>query len=149
MRFEAFNLRHHGLWARQLVQAVYCDDTRGIVAVRDGEPVGVVLMDSWTPSSVQVHMGATTPMVWRHGLHEQAFHYLFNVTGRQRVYGLIPANRPMSVKLAEHFGFQLKCVLDDGFDECVDYLLYEMCPDQCRYLPSMEEAFGAGVRKFG
>jgi len=126
-------------WVKAHVDCVLCEDSKGIVAERDGETVGVVILDSWAPNSCQVHLGATTPLVWKHGLHKEVFRYVFEVCGREMILGLTPANNRTALRFNKHMGFRQTYVIKDGFAPGIDYIVHEMRRDECRWIENGPE----------
>lgn len=121
-------------WIDKHVQCIPMADTRGIMAERDGEIVGAIILDTWGHTSVQVHLAATTPMVWRHGLHIEGFNYVFNETDRSIVLGLTPASNTRALKLNKHLGFKQVYRIKDGFKLGDDLILSRIDKDECRFL---------------
>lgn len=110
------------------------NDARGIVAFRDGKLSAAVAAHEWTPNSCFMHWIIEDPMVLRHKLFEQIADWIFNETHRTIIYGKIVHTNSKSIKLAEHIGFKQIARLKDGFKEGVDFLIFEMRKDTCRWL---------------
>lgn len=135
MRFVAFNYEQHSDWVREVIAPVFCEDTRGIVALRDDNSIaGAIIMDSWAPNSVQVHIGAETPLVFKHGLHKEAANYIFNTAGRNVVIGLTPSNNEKAIKINKHLGFKEIFRVPDAYLDGVDYIVFRMDRHECTYL---------------
>ena len=117
-------------WIQLLFGIAATDKTKGIVAVReyeDGktEPVAVAVFDNWTHNSVCVHWWLDTPMVLRHGFFEEVAHYVFNVCGKRIMIGLVPSDKPKSIKLAKHLGFEEVYRVKDGYAVGIDQVILE------------------------
>lgn len=135
MRFVQFNPHRHGHWVKKIIKPLFTEDTRGIVAERkDGSPAGAVILDSWTENSVQGHLGAETPIVWKAGLHKEAFKYVFEIADRKVFLGLTPADKKAAIKFNLKVGFIEIARIKDGFSDGIDYILFEMRKENCRYL---------------
>ena len=132
--FRALNLRSPDItWLREHVQCVLCEDTKGIVAERDGAIVGMMVADSWTANSCQVHNAVTDTLAFKHGLHVEFADYVFGVCGRKMMIGLVPSDNAKAIKINNHYGFtQIACV-PDALSDGVDYLVMQMTSDECRY----------------
>ena len=120
-------------WVREHIQCLLCEDTRGIVAERDGEIIGAMIADSWTENSCQVHNGVTDPMAFRCGLHVEFARYVFGDCGRKMMIGLTPSNLPKAIKINAHYGFTEFTRIPDAYADGVDYIVYRMTADECPY----------------
>ena len=138
--FRALDLPHDLLLLKQHVQCNWCEDTKGIVAERDGEVVAVYVFDNWSPNSVQCHQWVGDPLVFKAGLHKVAAEYIFGTCDRGIMVGLVPADNDKARKLNEHYGFHVEHVLKDGYQPGVDYLVYTMRAEDCPYWEPKENA---------
>ena len=120
-------------WVRHHIQCVLCEDTRGIVAERDGKIVGAMIADSWTENSCQVHNGILDPLAFKAGLHAEFARYVFGECGRKMMLGLTPANLPKAIKLNAHYGFTEFTRIPEGYADGVDYIVYRMTSNECPY----------------
>ena len=118
-----------------MLSPLFCEDTRGIVAERDGTPVACILFDSWTHTSAQSHIWIGDRMVLRHGFLEEAARYFFEESGRRILLGITPSNKTRALKLNKHIGFRVIGVIKNGFDDGVDLVVQRMNGDDCRVLP--------------
>ena len=135
MIFVPFDFQQHGQWVKSLIKPLFTENTSGIVAVRDdGSPAGAVILDSWTPNSVQGHLGAETPMVWKHGLHKEAFKYVFDTCKRKYFLGLTPSDRVDALRFNKKMGFKQVARIPDGYADGIDYILFQLTRDTCQYL---------------
>ena len=146
MKFRALDIVSDWYWVRSHVECVMCADTKGIVATDEaGFILGAVIADSWSHNCVQAHLAATTPMVWKHGLHKEFFKWIFTETGREQIIGFTPANNKRAVKFNRHMGFTETYRLPDGYDKGVDYIMFRMLKSECKYL-EQEDANTANQR---
>ena len=100
---------------------------KGIVALDDNSKIhGMIVMDTWTENSCQVHIAIDTPMVFRCGLLEESFDYIFDFCGRGIVYGITPANDKRALKFNQHAGFVEVARLKDAHEEGVDLIIQEV-----------------------
>jgi hypothetical protein len=132
--FRALDLHYDYDYVKTLIEAVICDDTKGIVAERDGRRVGAVLFDSWTLNSVQVHIGIEDPLVFKHGLHREVCVYAFLTCGTKMMLGLVPSNNAKAIKLNTHFGFEEVARIKDALEDGVDYIIMQLNKSECKYL---------------
>ena len=140
MKFVPFTFEDHGEWVKSLLSPIYCEDTKGIVAEKDGEPVGVMLCDMWTHNSVQVHIGITDKMCLKHKMHYEFCDWVFNVCDRQMMLGLVPSNNLQALKLDKHFGFKEVGRIPNAIKDGVDYVIMQLTKDECKYISHTEEA---------
>ncbi len=135
MTFTHYDHNMHGEWTRRFIQPVFCEGMRGIMAHRDdGSIAGGVILDSWTPNSCQVHIGAETPMVWKHGLHKEVFKYVFGTCKKTHMFGFTPGNNDVAVRFNEHIGFKEVYRAENGFADNVDFIVYRLDKADCKYL---------------
>jgi len=139
MLFKAFKPSEDWGWVTYMLDIPLSTDMRGIVAVQDGVRKGVVLLENWTHNGCVAHFAATTPMVWRHGLHVEAFKYVFETNGMDFMLGYIPASNRESWRLAEHMGLREVYRIRDGFAPGDDMVMYELRKADCHYLGKHDE----------
>lgn len=140
MRMVPFSFDRHGEWVKKFIHYPFTEGMRGIVAEKDRVPVAVVMMDTWSKTSVQVHFGVKDPMVFKHGFHKEVCKYVFLRTGRRSMIGFTPSNNPKALKLIKHFGFTEVGRLKDAHDVGVDLVINRMDKEDCKYLPDQREA---------
>ena len=79
---------------------------KGVTAVNeDNEIQGIIMFDSWTENSCQVHIVIENPFILRHNFLEEAFKYAYETAGRGIIYGITPANNRKALKFNKHVGF--------------------------------------------
>ena len=138
--FLPIGLPDQWAWMKERAHVIACEDSTGIVAYDDdGMIVAGVVADQWTTDSCQVHIAIEDPMVLRHGFLEEVANYLFNVCGRKRIFGLVPANNEKALKLDLHMGFEEVVTIPDGFSDGIDYKILRMTRDN-RWLKKYEES---------
>jgi len=142
VNFRSFNGEYDWGWVNQQVPILRVEDTCGIMAIDEqtNETIGACIMDNWTPNSVQCHFMITSPMVLKHGFLEECFDFLFNESGKQYIYGLIPSDNMKAQKLNKHMGFTEKLRMPDAFADGIDYLVYELKRENCKYLTKIAAA---------
>ena len=115
-------------------EPVVCSDTQGIVCELDGEVAAMVVMDSWSHNSVQVHMTIKNPMALRHGLLEEVSAHVHLVAGRGILIGLVPGDNEKALKLNKHLGYTEVHRIKDGFSVSVDTVIMELRAENNRWL---------------
>ncbi len=99
---------------------------QGIVA-HDGERIqGMVIMDSWTKNSCQLHVAVDNMLAFRHGLVDEVFGYIFGKAGRGIVYGVTPSNNAKALRLNKHAGLVELYRLKDADSIGVDLVVQEL-----------------------
>jgi hypothetical protein len=122
-------------WIWERAHPLQCKDTQGLVAHDEkGIIQAIVIYDSWTPDSCQVHFAIDNPMVIRRGFLNEGFGHAFNTCGRKRIFGLIPANNDRAHKLDLHIGFREVARIPHGYSQDVDYIVVGMEKEDCRWL---------------
>ena len=133
MKYVPFSFEKHGLWVKNLIQPIFSEDTKGVVAEKDGVPVGAIILDQWTATSVQCHVGVENIMCLRKLQYEVA-DYVFNVCDRKMLIGLTPSNNTKAIRINKTFGFKEHTRIKDAFAKGVDYIIYIMLKEDCRFL---------------
>ena len=142
VQYRKFSGVHDWGWVNTQVPIQRVEDTGGIVAVDldINETVGACIMDNWTNNSVQCHFMISHPMLLKHGFLQLCFDYMFNECGVKYVYGLVPSNNEKALKLNKHMGFTVKTVMEEAFEDGVDYILMELKHENCKYLEELRAA---------
>lgn len=135
-----FDTALHWDWCSRVIQAKWCEDTCGVVAIDDyGYPHGAMLADHVTRTSADCHMGADSPMVWRSGLLQAGCEYVFGIVGLERVFGMTPDSNYRAIAMAKRIGFRETVRLTERYGPGVDGVLLEMRAQECRYLHRLSE----------
>lgn len=135
IKFVAFNFQDHGAWAKEYIKCVLSEDMKGIVALRGDEIVGAMLGDSWSHTSVNVHVGLVDPMCLKHKMLEEFCYYVFVTCGKEQMIGVVPATNEKALKFDKHIGFKEVVRIPDGFDHGVDYVVMTYLKSECKYIP--------------
>ena len=108
---------------------------RGLKAVKDGKILGIIGLDYWTPTAVQMHVWVGSPMALRGGRFiSEALRYAFITCGKKVAFGIIPSDNVKALKFIWHVGFVEIGRLKDGWDNGVDMVINEIRPGNCRWL---------------
>lgn len=130
-----FNFNDYGKWVKETINCVFCEDTNGIVALRDGRPVGAVICDNWTDSSVNAHIAVLDPVVLRHRLLEEAAQWVFITAKRDMIIGNVPASNKKALKLNKHIGYTELCRIPNAYKHGEDIVLMTLHKKDCKFLP--------------
>lgn len=128
-------------WVFERARPIMCADTCGVIAYgTDGSIQGAVIADSFTVDGCNVHVAIDRIGALRGGLLRAASDYLFNYRGRQRLFGLVPADNEKALKFDKHIGFTEVNRIEDGYATGIDYVLLRMTRDECRWLQEQRRA---------
>lgn len=110
------------------------EQQKGLVQLRDGEPVAAVVYDDFNGWNVMMHIAARPGVKWlnRHFLHE-GFKYPFVTLGAKRITGWVEANNSAARKFDEHLGFTREAKLVRAGSSGQDVIIYRMLREECRY----------------
>ncbi len=135
IRFYPLQIKRDWPMLTKHLPVLLCEDTQGIIAINGrGACVGACVMDSWSNTSVQVHIWIGNPMAIRHGfLHEIAEH-VYVTCKRDVMIGIVPGDNAKALKFDKHIGFEEVARIKDGFNRGVDYVILEMRRENCRWL---------------
>ena len=111
------------------------EETSGLVAYdkATGLPLAATICDSWSPMTVNCHIIIENPIVLRHGFFEECANWIFGVCGRERIFGLVPANNEKALKLNKHLGYKELIRLTNGYRDGIDYVLMELVNTDCKF----------------
>ena len=112
-------------WIKQRVHIPLCEDTRGVVAIQEIEPVAAAIFDHFTWNSCQMHLVIEEPRITRRLLRESG-NYVFNTCGMSIVYALVPENSKAAVRFSRWGGFNEIFRLKDAIKSGVDTILFEL-----------------------
>ena len=124
----------HYAWLAQHGGAFLVPDFCALEAVEEGRVLGMVGYCEWAPNSVRLHVGIEGSVVVKH-LLGPAFAYPFEEVGVDLVIGITPAFTK-AVKFCKHLGFRETHRIKNGWCEGVDFIVFEMRREECRWLGS-------------
>lgn len=135
MKFVPMDIRHWN-WINDRVEIVAMADTKGVAAEDDrGNILGVCVCDSWSHTSVQLHIAIDNPICLKNGRFQKAvFDYIFNQAGRKIAYGLTPSKYKKALRLNEKIGFRTVAVLPDAWDDGVAIVIQELRAEDCKWV---------------
>ena len=134
MQFKPITTQDEWDWVWSRAYPLQCADSQGIVAYDDKGIQAVCVADSFTIDSCQVHVAIDNPLVIKYGFLHEVFTHLFHVCGRKRVFGLVPANNEKAIKFDTHIGFEEVSRIPHAYAEGVDYIVFSLAKDQCRWI---------------
>ena len=127
-------------WFKRRTGTIACEDTQGIVAYKDAEVVAVCAMDTFTNHSCNVHFAIDYPLVIKHGFFHEIARHVFEILGKQRMFGLVPAGNAKALKIDRNIGFREVCRVPHGYQTGEDLVVMKMEREECRFAPVREEA---------
>lgn len=129
-------------WVQQHERILRVEDTGGIVAIDEekNETVAAVILDSWTPNGCQAHIIIQNPLILRHGFLEECFDFVFNVSGRGVINGVVKSDNEKALRFDKHIGFEETHRIKDGFDKGIDLIFVEIRKENCRWIKEVREA---------
>jgi len=110
-------------------------DFQGVEAIKDGEIMGVIGFDHWTPSSAQGHvLIVDARCLSGGGILREAFGYAFGAAGRLIVFASTPSFHEDCLKFSDSIGFKEIYRVKDGWDIGVDMVIKEMRKTSCPWI---------------
>lgn len=97
-----------------------------------GNILGMVGYDGWTPNSCSMHVAIENPIAVRR-LLARAFTTPFRL-GRNVLLASVLSTNEKSLKFAKHLGFRQKARIQDGWSDGVDLLILELRRENCRWV---------------
>ena len=102
------------------------NDVKGIVAWRDQEILAMVLLDTWSKNSCQIHVAIDSPIVLRHGYKEEVLDYVFQTCDRGMIIGVTPSDNKKALKFNDHIGFVEVYRIKDAHEVGIDLVVQEL-----------------------
>lgn len=127
----------------EATRPTWCEDSRGIIAERNGEALAICVFDSWTWNSCMIHIWIGNPFVLKNGFAEEVFNYVFGMCDRNLIVGATPSDNKKALKFIKHIGFKELTRIKDGDRVGVDLVITEMRKESCRYYHGKEIARSA------
>ena len=138
MKYIPYNPFRHLDYARNVLSVPISTFTRGIVAMNNGMPCAIVLLDNFTETSVTAHIAVENAMALRK-LHIEAFKYVFLSLDKRMMLGVVPSDNVKALKLHAHLGFTEIARIKDGWDVGIDQVVIQMLRDDCKYINDLKE----------
>lgn len=128
-------------WMKERTHLIFQEDTQGIVAMDEDGIAAMVIFDTFTVRSCNVHMAIERVAAVRAGLFTEVAVHGFHVCGKDRFFGLVPSNNEKALKLNRNIGFEIVTEVPDALDDGVGYTVMRLNKQDCRFLPvEMKEA---------
>lgn len=108
------------------------DQQKGLVQLRNGEPVAAVLYDEFTDTNCWMTCAGEGRWLTRDLLYN-AFHYPFHTAMLTRVTVWVEANNLASRRFISHLGFEHEAVLRSAGRGGVDAHIYVLWKSACRF----------------
>jgi hypothetical protein len=115
----------HFPWIESRTGCVLTRNARVLVAWRNGEILGMLAFDAWTPGSVQFHMAVEKAIAWRR-LRPALLDYAFRHAGKQVIVGVVPSHNLRSLRMAQRLGGVQTHRVKDGWDLGDDLIVFEL-----------------------
>ena len=140
IKFRALTEPDDWDWVKKRAHPIACEDSGGLVAYDDRGIQAVCVWDSFTVDACSVHVAIDNPMVIRAGFFMEIARHLFVTCGRERIFGLVPANNEKAIKLDLHMGFREVARVPEGYAKDIDYFVMRMDKDTNRWLKKEKRA---------
>lgn len=109
-------------------------DAQAIGLSRDGEVVGVVVYDNFSPADVMCHIASDGSRRWMIRPYLFAvFAFPFLQCGMRRITGLVESRNKAALRFDKHLGFQVEGMLRHGAPDDDVYVL-GMLREECRWI---------------
>lgn len=135
MRFVPLSDKHW-VWIKERIDLTLMSNTKGVAAEKeDGTIMGVCVCDSWTYSSVQLHVAIDNPIILKNGRFlREVFGYVFTHADRQVALGLVPAKNEKALKFDRKLGFVEIFRIKQGYAEDEDMVILELRKENCKWI---------------
>ena len=132
-------------WVNARLPLDLSSSTTGLVAYNkaDDERLAIMVCESWTSNSVQCHIIIQHRAAIRRGFLNECARYVFTLTDRKMMIGIVPSNKTAALKLNKRLGFThvgtIPNAFEDGNDAVILQLLRENCPYWEGYIAAPRE----------
>lgn len=134
IQFKSLTEQSEWQWFKGKTSVIQCEDSIGIVAFDERGIQAVCIADSFTVDACCVHFAIDNPFAIRAGFFHEVARHLFIVCGRNRIFGVVPANNEKAIKLDIHMGFKEVARIPNAFKEGVDSVVLVMEKETSRWL---------------
>ena len=134
IQFKSLTEQHEWEWLKGKTSVIQCEDSIGIVAFDERGVQAVCIADSFTIDSCCVHIAIDNPFVIRAGFFREVARHLFITCGRNRIFGVVPANNEKALKFDMHMGFKEVARIPNAFKTGVDSVVLVMEKEANRWL---------------
>lgn len=131
----------------RLVQYRPTSGARGIKLVLEDDVQAMVAYDSWTPSSVQMHIWVGDPKLFSRKFICEALAYPFIQCDRELAVGVTPGDNHAALDFNRRIGFVEKYRIVDGWESGVDLVLQELRRGDCKWLRNYARLPTAGAAR--
>ena len=123
----------HYSWIADRAALIVSPAFRALEALdAEGNILGMVGYDGWTPNSCCMHVALESQIATRR-LLTRAFTVPFRL-GRNVLLASVLSTNTKSLKFVKHLGFKVKARIQDGWSKGVDLVLFEMRRENCRWV---------------
>ena len=138
IEFKPLATEEEWAWVRERAHPIACEDSGGVVAYDDRGIQAICVWDSFTVDACSVHFAIDNPFVIRAGFFDEVARHLFVTCGRNRIFGLVPADNERAIKLDLHMGFEEVARVPDGYAKDIDYIVMRMDRETSRWLTELQ-----------
>lgn len=135
IQFKPMDNKAEWLWFKERTHLILQEDTQGIVAFDERGIAAMVVFDTFTVRSCNVHMAVERTAAIRAGLFTEVAVHGFNTCGKDRFFGLVPSNNAKALKLNQNIGFEIVTEVPDALDDGIGYTVMRLNKQDCRFLP--------------
>ncbi|MDQ0135677.1 RimJ/RimL family protein N-acetyltransferase [Neorhizobium galegae] len=124
-------------WAEARIEGCkFRDDAKAIGIRSDGEFIGVVVFDNFSPNGCWISVASDGSRRWlTREFILRVFAYPFIQCGYHRVGAFVSVNNAASLAFCEGFGWNREGVLREAGHAGEDLVIYGMLRRECRWLP--------------
>jgi hypothetical protein len=133
VEFRYMRKPHEWEWFRSRNNITMTQDTRGFVALMNGQPAAACAINHYHGYSVEIHQVILRPIVIRHGWLEEVSREMFgdNVLS---IYSFVFSSLPKVIKFNEHLGMKVQGRIPDANGPGDDYIVMSGIRKDCRFL---------------
>lgn len=124
-----------GEWVREKIPKVaqWAEGFKSLAALENGEIVGAVVYDAFTPYDCCIHVRLEHPGCKAPEILRAVFAYPFEQLGLKRITGLVGASNDKGRKLCVWLGFWCEGRKKHGFGD-EDEMIFGMTRERCPWL---------------
>lgn len=98
------------------------------------EIIGAIGYDGWSVKMVEMHVAGEPDTYWlTKNMLKMAFHFPFNVHGREIIASRVSSSNIAAMRLNEKLGFKEQCRIEGG-TQWGDLVIFAMNKSDCKWL---------------
>lgn len=139
MIIRALDIERDWLDIKQKLDISLTTETGGMVLEDKGKIVAASVFDTWTFSTVTMHMMAHSyRAVVESKFAEEVFNYIFTTCDYKHMLGAIAGDNTASLRMAKRYGFEEIHRVEEGFNEGIDLVLIKLKREDCPFWAGVE-----------